>query len=163
MKKQIVILNGTGGSGKDTFINLCKKYCSVSSVSSVDKVKIAAEYLGWNGSKTDKDRKFLSDLKDLSTNYNDLPFSDIIKKIDEFNNDNNQILFVKLREPSEIKKLASLYEAKTALIKRKDGKIITSNRADALIENYNYDYVIVNGKLDEFEEKARKFVEEILK
>ena len=72
-------------------------------------------------------------------------------------------MFVKLREPGEIKKLASLYEVKTALIRRKDGKIITSNRADALIENYNYDYVIVNGKLDEFEEEARKFVEEILK
>ena len=25
MKKQIIILNGTGGSGKDTFINLCSR------------------------------------------------------------------------------------------------------------------------------------------
>ena len=63
MKKQIIILNGTGGSGKDTFISLCLKYASCMSISSVDKVYEAASLLGWTGTKTDKDRKFLADLK----------------------------------------------------------------------------------------------------
>ena len=27
--KQIVVINGTGGCGKDTFVDLCKKYISV--------------------------------------------------------------------------------------------------------------------------------------
>ena len=161
-KKQIIILNGTGGSGKDTFIKLCGRYCKLSSASSIDKIKDIAKELGWNGMKTDKDRKFLCDLKDLSTDYNDLPLNEVTKKIDEFNCSDNQVLFVKLREPEEIKKIASLYNVKTVLIRRKDKKIITSNRADAFVENYDYDYVIENDELNKFDEVAYKFIQEIL-
>lgn len=163
MKKQIIILNGTGGSGKDTFINLCLKYASCMSISSVDKVYEVASLLGWTGTKTDKDRKFLADLKDLSTAYNDMPFEEIKKKIEGFEKSNYDVLFVKLREPEEIKRLALLYDVKTVLIKRKDHKIITSNRADAKVENYNYDYVIENNSLSKLDCIAKKLIDEVLK
>ncbi len=39
MKKEIIIINGTGGSGKDTFVELCSKYKKVKNTSSIDKVK----------------------------------------------------------------------------------------------------------------------------
>ena len=68
------------------------------SISSVDKVYEAASLLGWTGTKTDKDRKFLSDLKDLSTAYNDMPFEEIKKKIEGFEKSNYDVLFAKLRE-----------------------------------------------------------------
>ena len=65
--KQIVIINGTGGCGKDTFVSFVSKYKRVYNFSSIDKVKEIAKLIGWDGGKTDKDRKFLSDLKKLTT------------------------------------------------------------------------------------------------
>ena len=133
------------------------------SISSVDKVYEVASLLGWTGTKTDKDRKFLADLKDLSTAYNDMPFEEIKKKIESFEKSDYDVLFVKLREPEEIKRLALLYDVKTVLIKRKDHKIITSNRADAKVENYNYDYVIENNSLSKLDCIAKKLIDEVLK
>jgi hypothetical protein len=49
------------------------------------------------------------------------------------------------------------------LIKRKDHKIITSNRADAKVENYNYDYVIENNSLSKLDCIAKKLIDEVLK
>ena len=65
MKRQIFIINGSGGVGKDSFVALMamNSKCSVGNYSSVTKVKKIAEIIGWNGSKSEKDRKFLSDLK----------------------------------------------------------------------------------------------------
>ena len=162
MKKHIVAINGTGGTGKDEFIKLCSKYTKVSSISSMEKIKYVAKILGWSGEKTEKDRKFLADLKDISTLYNDMPYDDIKQKINEFNVDDNNILFIKLREPKEIKKLVLEYNAKTLLIRRKNHKQITSNLADKNVENYDYDYVIENESMEKFDESARKFVSEIL-
>ena len=52
MKKRVVIINGGGGSGKDTFVEFCAKHAKVINISSVDKVKEAAKILvGWNGEK----------------------------------------------------------------------------------------------------------------
>ena len=125
-------------------INLCSKYASCMSISSVDKVYEVASLLGWTGTKTDKDRKFLADLKDLSTAYNDMPFEEIKKKIESFEKSDYDVLFVKLREPE-------------------DHKIITSNRADAKVENYNYDYVIENNSLSKLDCIAKKLIDEVLK
>ena len=47
------------------------------------------------------------------------------RKIESFEKSDYDVLFVKLREPEEIKRLALLYDVKTVLIKRKDHKIIT--------------------------------------
>lgn len=59
MLKQIIIINGTGGSGKDTFVDFCSKYGNVMNFSSIDKVKEIASLIGWNGKKAEKDCKFL--------------------------------------------------------------------------------------------------------
>ena len=65
--KEIIIINGSGGVGKDTFIAMCDKYTYTKNYSSVDEIKCVARQLGWNGGKTEKDRKFLSDLKLLTS------------------------------------------------------------------------------------------------
>ena len=63
MNKQVIIINGTGGSGKDTFVRFCSEFAKVTNISSVDKVKEAAKILvGWNGEKHEKARKLLDDL-----------------------------------------------------------------------------------------------------
>ena len=50
-------------------------------VDSVNLVKSLATMAGWDGNKTEKNRKFLSDLKDLLSNWNDVPYKETIKNI----------------------------------------------------------------------------------
>ena len=161
MSKVIVVINGTGGSGKDTFVEYSSKYAKVANFSSIDKVKEIATYAGWSGTKEDKDRKFLSDLKNLLTNYNDLPYKTIVEAINKFNSSDNEVLFIHIREPKEIQRIVDNFNAKTLLIKRLNYENITSNSSDANVENYNYDYVIENDTLENLDIKAKEFIDNI--
>lgn len=162
MKKRIVIINGTGGSGKDTFIDFCKKYAKVMNASSIDKVKEIAKLVGWDGGKTDKDRKFLADLKHLTTEYNDMAFNDIKKSVKKFLDNDDEILFIHIREPKEIEKAKKEFNAVTLLVKREGLENIETNDADKNVDNYSYDYVIYNSTLEKLENDAKKFVNEIM-
>lgn len=159
--KKIIVINGTGGCGKDTFVELCKKHINVYNFSSIDKVKEVAKIIGWKGTKTDKDRKFLADLKKLTTNYNDMAFNSIIDAVNVFKKSKDEIMFIHIREPEEIKRVVDKFNAKTLLIKRTGQEIIKSNSSDANIENYNYDYIIENTTLEQYENKAIKFIKEL--
>lgn len=163
MKKQIIVINGTGGCGKDTFVDFCKKYSSIMNFSSIDKVKEIATLIGWNGTKTDKDRKFLADLKRLTTEYNDMAFNSIKEAINEFRNSRDELLFIHIREPEEIDRMVREFGAKTLLIKRDGLELIKSNPSDANVENYNYDFIVVNKTLDDLDKQAYKFIDEIKK
>ena len=44
MNKQIIIINGQGGVGKDTICDIVKKYYGVKIVSSIDMIKAIAIY-----------------------------------------------------------------------------------------------------------------------
>lgn len=65
MDKHIFIINGSGGVGKDTFVQLVsaelnnnlKKFHTVVNFSSVDKVKEIAKEIGWDGKKVGKRQK----------------------------------------------------------------------------------------------------------
>ena len=169
MEKQIYIINGSGGVGKDTFVELVsthlndlyKKFNTVINFSSVDKVKEIAKEIGWDGGKTEKDRKFLSDLKILTTKYCDMPFKSMSDMVDYFRSDecDAHMLFLHIREPNEIQRAKEKFNAKTILITRNSVKHITSNMADRNVFNYDYDLIINNdGSLDEFDTKANDFV-----
>ena len=159
--KKIVVINGTGGCGKDTFVELCSKYASVYNFSSIDKVKEVAKVIGWSGSKSEKDRKFLADLKKLTTDYNDMAFKSIIDAVNIFKNSKDEIMFIHIREPEEIKRVVDKFGAKSLLIKRAGQELIKSNASDANVENYDYDYIIENTTLEEYENKAINFIKEL--
>lgn len=162
-KRQVFIINGSGGVGKDSFVDLVSKMSkhSVINFSSVDKIKEIAKTIGWTGGKEEKDRKFLSDLKMLCTDYNDLPFNSMSDKVKEFNDSDATMLFLHIREPKEIEKAKAAFNAKTILIKRDTVKHITSNVADANVFNYNYDITINNDKdLKALMVKALNFVQD---
>lgn len=163
MEKSIVIINGTGGAGKDTFVSFCSEITGVLNVSTVDKVKEAAKVLvGWNGEKDEISRKLLVDLKQLSIAYNDAPTKYICNMAEEFQNSDNNLMFVHIREADEIEKAKKILNAKTLLITNPRVKLITSNDSDGKVNEYNYDYYIVNdGTLDDLKDKASKFVEEL--
>lgn len=163
MEKRIVIINGSGGVGKDTFVEFCRIFTGVKNISSVDKVKEAARVLvGWNGEKDEKTRKFLSDLKQLSIDYNDYPLVYIEDQVKEFKANNTQtIMFIHIREISEIEKVKKAVNAKTLLITNKRVEKIETNKSDANVDKFQYDYYIENdGTLDELKEKAKIFIME---
>lgn len=54
--KKIIVINGAGTSGKDTFVKLVSKYAKTINYSSVDFVKEVARFAGWNGQKDEKGR-----------------------------------------------------------------------------------------------------------
>lgn len=168
MKKQIFIINGNAGVGKDTFVKLVsiemndnlKRFHTVVNFSSVDKVKEIAKEIGWDGKKTEKDRKFLSDLKILISDYCDMPFTSMKNKVEEFlKNDEGEVMFLHIREPEEIKRAVKEFNAKTILLVRNSVQHITSNIGDKNVFNYKYDFVIENnGTIEELRKRVEMFI-----
>lgn len=158
--KEIIVINGSGGVGKDTFVEFCKKYCKVKNISSVDKVKEAAKVLtGWDGTKDEKSRKLLVDLKQLGIEYNDAPFKYITESAEEFEKTDEELMFIHIREIAEIEKVRKNIKAKTLLVTNINVPIITSNESDKNVMNYQYDYYIKNdGTLEELDDIAERFV-----
>lgn len=163
MDKHIIIINGTGGAGKDTFVNFCAAEEKVLNVSTVDKVKEAAKILvGWNGEKDEISRKLLVDLKQLSIAYNDAPTKYILEMAEKFNKSDDKFMFIHIREAEEIEKTKKLLNAKTLLISNPRVKLITSNNSDGQVNQYQYDYYINNdGTLEELKDKAICFMKEL--
>lgn len=160
MNKQVIIINGTGGSGKDTFVRFCSEFAKVTNISSVDRVKEAAKILvGWNGEKNEKARKLLVDLKQLSIKYNDYPTKYIQEQYKIFEKSDSQYLFIHIREIEEIEKIKKLLNAKTLLVLNPRVALITSNSSDANVYKYEYDYKIENsGSLEDLKQKAKEFI-----
>ena len=158
--KLIIIVNGKPRAGKDTFALLLNKIEPVYNYSIIDKVKAMALDCGWKGGKTEKDRKFLSDLKKLTTDYSDMSYNDVIDKATDFYCDEikERILLIDMREAEDIDRAKYDMNAITVFIKNDNVEAVTSNEADANVENYEYDYYIENnGTIKDFETNIRVF------
>lgn len=158
-KKKVIIINGKGGVGKDTICTIVGIYYNVLTISSIDPIKKIAFQNGWDGTKDEKSRRLLSELKRIFIEFNDLPTKYCVEKYHEFmNNDYHDILFVHIREPEEIDKFRkSVPEAKTLLIRRDTEVGMWHNPSDDCVENYTYDYVYDNDKsLEEMEDDFMK-------
>ena len=166
---KIYILNGKAGSGKTTFFKLIEEKCRnyVYNYSTVDLVKKVAYGCGWDGSKTPENRKFLSDLKDLLTEWDDVPYKDCLKEIKRITSladiydieHDDWAIFIDCREPKEIQKFVDRLGAKTIFIDRKIEDYNASNHADANVENFKYDIVINNnGTLEDLAAVAMNFI-----
>ena len=165
--KKIYITSGVGRSGKDTFCEFISKYIPTYKYSIVDLPKEAAKVLGWDGGKTEKDRKFLSDVMDLSTDYNDAPFKDVLSLVTDFKNskdfDEYDVLIIDMRDPKDIARAVETFGAETILIRNPKVRKIESNHADRDVENYKYDYIIENnGTLEQLERAAKLFVYDVI-
>jgi len=165
MTHKIIIINGTGGVGKDTLCEFAARHYRVKNVSSITPVKeIARRYGGWNGEKDAKSRKFLADLKQLFVDYNDMPFHYLCGECDAFLKSENEILFVHIREGGEIAKLKE-YAGKTCvtLLVERDmgGTACWGNEADDNVRDYPYDFVYHNDRsLAEAEADFCSFLEQ---
>lgn len=168
---KIVVINGQGGCGKDTFIKLCQKHRSnIFSTSMVDGIKLIATQMGWEGGKSLKDRKFLSDLKDISGKYNDFPFTYTKETVENLRRlfrreelDEELIVFVHAREPEDIKRWIEEYDAVTLLIRRPAVEGNYGNHADDRVFDLLYDYTFWNDStIDELEDRAKLFLKILL-
>lgn len=159
MYKHVVIINGSAGVGKDTFVAICNSFCKVMNYSSIDEIKRLAKLIGWDGNKDEKGRKLLSDLKVAMSDYCDLPFQSMKNKYEEFIKSDADILFLHIREPEEIARAVNEFNAITLLIKNKNVKQITSNMADANVYDLNYDAVVDNSRtLNDLKDIAKWFI-----
>ena len=166
------IINGRPRSGKDTFVNFCLEELGAFGklISTVDFVKKIATECGWDGTKDLKNRKFLSDLKDLLTNWGDIPYKKTLQEIDMFKFDldywdvsDKGVVFIMCREPKEIERFERELNAKSVLIWRASVEFEQqSNHADSEVLNHKYDYIIENnGTIDELKEKAKGFLKNL--
>ena len=176
--KKVIIINGSGGVGKDAFakrvieetVKMAKRivpvknenYCidlevfyRINNISTIDCVKTIAKMFDWNGEKSEKDRKMLSDIKDLMTVYNDYPFKYIVAQINNWlrydrsrlnNIYDHSFLFVHCREPKEIDRIKNQFPNDTFTLLVQNPKVakVIGNHADREVENYNYDFTVVN-------------------
>ena len=152
---KVVITNGVARSGKDTVARMLSERMKVIKLSSIDGVKDLAREIGWDGTKDERNRKFLSDLKMLLSEYNDYPFEYLKQKVSECPED--ATVLVDIREPEEIAKAVDYFNAITILVRRDSVKQVTSNFGDAHVYEYAYQYCINNnGTLGELETEVDK-------
>ena len=186
-RTKVVIINGKPQSGKDTFCKYAQGYCDDDEsantliISSVDPLKEILTQLGWDGTKTDKIRDMLMDMKQLWVQNQDGPTMFLFNNILEFHKactGEDNIVFVHIREPEEIKKLVNALtgfesmgiDVISLLVIRESGEDTPNQPAEtrrsddeALINSYKYDVTINNDEdLIKLQELAAEFVDKLL-
>lgn len=173
---RIVVINGVGGAGKDLFVAFCASMLGADKVknySTVDYVKAVAAGIGWDGTKDDKNRKFLSDLKKILTEWDDIPYRKTKLEIEEFQAKmnklggkyaENSVMFIHCREPKEIQRFKEEFGALTLLIQRDAAEEKNwQNDSDKAVLNYIYDTIVVNNSsLEDLRHSAEYFLREVL-
>ena len=166
-----IILNGSGTAGKGQFYSYCFDWITKNigngkcyKTSIIDPIKEFAATIGWKGGKSDGDRKFLADLKDLIEIYNNLPRNFIKTEIEAAQQNNCSYIFIDMREPNDIDWVKENFDnVITVLIDREETHRTYGNSADDGVKNYSYDYIIDNnGSLKELEYAVITFMEDIL-
>lgn len=159
----VIVVNGQGGSGKDSFVQACKDArpdLRYQNLSIADFAKLVAKIFISDEVKTDAKRRLLSDLTDAFTRYDDVPFKSVCKAIEHPFCDTD-IHFVMARDPKDIQRFKDRYKAITILLQRGDYRVY-GNHADDSVFDFPYDYVIDNnGTIDELKETAKTFMEDV--
>jgi len=175
MSIKAVVINGTGGSGKDQFVEFCQELLNVNSkqivfnISSIDPVKEAliAEGLWKKGKpKTPEIRNLMSERKaEVGADFINQYLLDKMKKIEETYG-TATLVFVHIREPENITAFRQLCENKgietDALHISRPGVFVTGNRSDeetALYEDYTF-HIINDGSLEDLKATADLFLVE---
>lgn len=167
--KHIIVTNGTGRSGKDTFAKMINKLVSSYKVSSIDFVKeLFAPYFNnylLEQGKTESYRKLLADTKHDIIAFSPCFFANLmLEEIDKFMETDKKILLIDIREPEEISKIKDVaekkgYKIQTVLVKNDNIHQITSNSADNSVYDYEYDYIVDNsGDLKRLQQSAETLI-----
>lgn len=157
----LIIINGYPRSGKDTFASMCLAHylCTKGIIySSVDTVKLAASIIGWDGVKDAKGRKFLSDIKDLATEYGDLTIKELLELVKK----DYSHIFAMVREPSEIEKIKNIFPNVITVCLSSRFEEKHENTGDSFVKNQTYDvYITNNDSLRELRTAAHSLMLEL--
>lgn len=151
----IYVVNGFPSSGKTTFeLNMINELfghgCMISSVDCIKEILVSC---GWDGEKTDRSRRALSELKQLLQDFNGYPYVETCNRViaarkrfqEEGLSDEEYVIFIDCREPDTILKFCNFFKCKSILIRRQNDYIHKyGNKSDDNILNYDYDIVIHN-------------------
>ncbi len=181
MNKYILIINGSPRSGKGEFVKILREISDIPlfEYSSIDYIKqVARTKFLWDNKKDFKGRRLLATLKDISTEYNNLPFKKIVEKEEMISLKKDSFLYcIDAREPEEIQKLMDYYSDSLdkeeylvySVCIRREGveNKIQSNSADLNVHDYTYDYYISNDCegndwRDKFKENIKIFYKSLI-
>ena len=167
VSKHAFIINGSGETGKDTFVDAIIDSASefVLNISSIDPVR---NMLSKNGiydktKKNEVDRNFLSDMKRTIDNYCGWTNNFVRGKINTFYDmavphNGSSMLFVHIREPENINIIEEEFRLNSLLVTSERVEKIVSNDSDKNVENHNYALILENdGNEKDWRDKANKF------
>ena len=152
-EKLVIIINGKGGAGKDTLCGFAGEVYETENVSSIDPIKEIASQHGWNGEKNEKSRRFLSELKRLFIEFNNLPNDYLLSEHKKFLLGDKKIMFVHIRESSQIQlfkeRVKNTYpncRCVTLLVNREGDNESekVGNDSDDGVNDYQYDFYYNN-------------------
>jgi len=166
-KVRVICVNGLSRSGKDSFIRFVKDRAYSVTHSTIDTVKSALIETGMLHpfNKTEKERAFLTAVKQAWIEYSDGPFKEVLEKVKDIertykfmNNIDHVFLFVQVREPSEMMKLAKhFWDSITTVLVERTG--IEVQPGDEDVYEWNYDFFVKNdGSLEDLEKEADRFI-----
>lgn len=164
MQKHVFVINGSGGVGKDTVCNAATKFWRVQNISSITPILHVARAAGWDGEKTPSARRFLSQLKEVCTAFNDLPFRYCMEQYAAFQQNDAELLFVHIREPEEIERFRQAVgtNCHAVLVRRpalEQARGALGNRSDDGVDAYDYDGILLNdGTLEQLPQKVYVFL-----
>ena len=167
---KVVIVNGMPESGKTTFQEICVKKLTEHNwntviKSSVEWVKDIATYCGWNGEKTDKNRKFLSDLKKVLTDWDDAVLKNLASAIDYYHYTSlDYVVFIDIREASEIEKAKKAFNAISVIVRRPQVECnVYNNSSDMYVFEANYDFTVWNdSNIENLEVESYNFIKDAI-
>ncbi len=179
--RRLVITNGTGGSGKDTFCKYAAEYLDSKGYNTVrySYVDFARQMLADAGidtsAKTSKDRQLLAGLNQILEQYDDIPFMDCCQFINDmlFRSDETadydyipkdiaDVIFLDVRNPEIIDRFKTVYDnIITVLVD--NGRTNTATEEDSGVFDYNYDSVISNTRdMNYLKMQAKNFVDKFI-
>lgn len=154
-----MVVNGHPESGKDTAVQFMARHLagmgySTHSVSSIDPVRNMLHDLGVPvEKKSPAERDLMAEVKAALEKYDWFATKHCAKQVKDWFwlfPTPLKVCFVHIREAAAIDKFRELMGDKkdtqvvTLLVDRPDAKRVTSNAADAGVENFAYDYVLQN-------------------
>lgn len=165
MNSKIFILNGTATCGKDTFADMVKENTSAVHYSIIKPITdilsgLPKEVQVDMSNKDERLRKLISDIKLALEEYSDYPYRKV-KNFIEYANGKWEFIFIDMREAHNIERLKKEYGAKSVLITNKRAPKITSNIADAQVDEIDYDIKIDNnGTLEDLRKEVVEFIKQ---
>lgn len=174
-RRFIVVTNGYGGCGKDTFCRMVNDAVSSSDfISEFGKtfyrrysyVECTRQMLASAGiditHKSNELRELMAKVNVALEDYYDLPFEDVRRVLDEQISAeyNNHVIMVDARDPVIINRVVRTYpNVLTLLVRRSE---VSAGVGDDYVDNYTYDVIVDNRNPAELRSFAEKFARALL-